>query len=74
MGKRGRQSKTGLNMTELASKVGITKEYLQNIVSGGQKCSVKTALRIQAESGGVIKVVDFMPEAKEMAIRILSGT
>ena len=74
MKKKGKKSKFEVNITELAKEIGITREYLQNIVGGGQKCSIKTALKIQEVSKGKIKVTDFMPEAKEIAIRILAGS
>jgi len=52
------------NYSKFAAKAGISLSHLSNIMSGKAKPSIKLAMKLEKESGGIIKAIRLRPEIK----------
>lgn len=63
-----------INQTHLARDLGISRGYLNALLRGKMRCSLKLAVRIQEATGGQVKAISLTADGtKDRAIEILRG-
>ena len=56
----------GKTRSEFARRIGISAPYLSEILSGSKRPSLDLAFKIEAETGGAVRAVDWVsPNAEE---------
>lgn len=65
-----------INQTQLAKDLGISRGYLNALIRGKLKCSLRLAVRIQEATEGRVKAIRIASDGKaikDQAIEILRG-
>ncbi|MFO7853944.1 MAG: helix-turn-helix transcriptional regulator [Paracoccaceae bacterium] len=57
----------GMTQREFAARIGVSRSYLSMLISGDKVPSLKTATKIEVETGGVVTATAMLDQAERAA-------